>query len=57
MRTMCIKELEYAGRQIRIGETFDCDPNDVAFLTDVGFIEVERKQSYLTRDMKRRKAA
>ena len=57
MRTMCIKELEYAGRQIRVGETFDCDPNDVAFLTDVGFIEVERKQSYLTRDMKRRKAA
>lgn len=58
MKRICAKPLEYAGRQLGVGDEFECEEGDVAFLTDVGFIRREERNTYQTRDMvKRRKAA
>lgn len=43
---------EYAQRQIKVGETFDVEPQDVHLLLTIGRIEpVAGETGYVTRDM------
>ena len=56
MEVSASARFDYAGRSLEVGDTFDCEPNDIKLLSDLGWIQVQaKKQAYQTREMRARR--